>query len=224
MTTAIKLMIFDMAGTTVEDEGQVPAAFNAALAECGVKLTEEQLANVRGASKREAVAELVANHAGPAWQGRAEAVYQSFVHKLEAEFAKGIQCIEGAESTFEWLRARSVKIALTTGFDRDIATLLINALGWRKYADAFVCGDDVSKGRPWPYMIFRAMEMAGTESVHEVGVAGDTVLDLQAGHNAGATLNIGVLSGAHARAKLVAQPHTHIIASVAALPAVITVR
>lgn len=178
MARTIGLMVFDMTGTTVEDEGQVPAAFNAAFAECGVRLTEERLGNVRGASKREAVAELVAKHASAAWQGRAEDVYQSFVHKLEAKFAKGVKCIEGAESTFEWLKARSIKIALTTGFDRDIATLLLDAPCWRRYADAFVCGDDVAKGRLWPYMIFRAMEAAGTESVRDVGVAGDTVLDL----------------------------------------------
>jgi phosphoglycolate phosphatase-like HAD superfamily hydrolase len=57
--------------------------------------------------------------------------------------------------------------------------------------------------------------------VHQVGAVGDTVLDLQAGYNAGVALNVGVLSGAHARSKLAAEPHTHLIASVADLPALI---
>jgi phosphoglycolate phosphatase-like HAD superfamily hydrolase len=35
------------------------------------------------------------------------------------------------------------------------------------------------------HLIFRAMEMAGVTSVHEVTNVGDTVLDLQAGQNAG---------------------------------------
>jgi beta-phosphoglucomutase-like phosphatase (HAD superfamily) len=44
------LVIFDMAGTTVEDRGQVPAAFSAALAEAGIALSADQITRVRGAS------------------------------------------------------------------------------------------------------------------------------------------------------------------------------
>jgi phosphoglycolate phosphatase-like HAD superfamily hydrolase len=60
--------------------------------------------------------------------------------------------------------------------------------------------------------------------VRRVASAGDTVLDLQAGHNAGAALNIGVLSGAHGRDQLQSAPHTHLLDSVAQLPALIASR
>lgn len=221
MAHGLKLMIFDMAGTTVEDGGQVPAAFSAALGACGIALTDAQLGQVRGASKREAIAELVAAHGGSAWRGRSDEVYAAFVQHLERAFGAGVQAIAGAEQAFAWLRGQGVKIALTTGFDRDVAGLLLSALGWRALTDAFVCGDDVPRGRPAPYLIFRAMEAAGVDSVHQVGTLGDTVLDLQAGHNAGVKLNIGALSGAHGRERLTAQPHTHLIASVAELPALL---
>jgi len=214
-------MVFDMAGTTVEDGGQVPIAFGAALAECGIDLNAEQLGKVRGASKREAIAELVARHAGPAWQGRADGVYASFVRHLEREFGAGVRALPGAEEAFAYLRAEGIKIALSTGFDRDIAALLLDALGWRKTADFFVCGDDVPRGRPAPYLIFRAMEATGVDSVHAVGALGDTVLDLQAGFNAGVRLNVGTLSGAHDRGMLAREPHTHLIANVAELPALL---
>jgi phosphonatase-like hydrolase len=214
----LQLMVFDMAGTTVEDGGQVPAAFAAALRECDITLRDEELANVRGASKREAIAELVARHAPAAWRGRSDAVYASFVHHLQRAFGNGVRPIAGAPETFEFLRSRGVRIALTTGFDRDVAGMLLDALGWRALADAFVCGDDVPRGRPAPYLIFSAMAAAGVDSVHRVGAVGDTTLDLQAGYNAGAKLNIGVLCGAHDRARLSAQPHTHLIGSVAELP------
>jgi phosphonatase-like hydrolase len=218
MTDPLQLMVFDMAGTTVEDGGQVPAAFAAALGECDIALRDEELANVRGASKREAIAKLVARHAGPAWQGRSDAVYASFVRHLEREFASGVKAIEGAEATFDYLRSRGIKIALTTGFDRDVAGMLLDALRWRSRADGFVCGDDVPRGRPAPYLIFQAMAATGVDCVHQVGTVGDTTLDLQAGHNAGVKLNIGALSGAHDRARLSAQRHTQLIASVAELP------
>jgi len=54
--------------------------------------------------------------------------------------------------------------------------------------------------------------------VHQVMCVGDTVLDLQAGRHAGARYVVGVLSGAHKKAQLEKEPHTHLIASVAALP------
>lgn len=59
-------MLFDMAGTPIEDGSQVPAACGAVLAACGVSLSDDQLGNVRGASKREAIAELVARPGAPA--------------------------------------------------------------------------------------------------------------------------------------------------------------
>ena len=218
MIANLQLMVFDMAGTTVRDGGQVPAAFAQALRGCDIVLSDEALANVRGASKRDAVAELVARHAGPAWQSRSDEVYGSFVRHLEREFGAGVEAIPGAEETFRFLRGHGVRIALTTGFDRDVAGMLLDALRWRELADAFVCGDDVVRGRPAPYLIFQAMQATGVDSVHYVGALGDTALDLQAGYNAGVALNMGVLSGAHDRARLSAQPHTHLLQSVADLP------
>jgi phosphoglycolate phosphatase-like HAD superfamily hydrolase len=53
-----------------------------------------------------------------------------------------------------------------------------------------------------------------------VAVTSDT-LDLQAGRNAGVRFNIGVLCGAHDRDVLAAEPHTHLLASVADLPALL---
>jgi phosphoglycolate phosphatase-like HAD superfamily hydrolase len=57
-----------------------------------------------------------------------------------------------------------------------------------------------------------------------VANVGDTVLDLQAAHNAGTRWNVGVLTGAHERAQMAAQPHTHLLASVAELPALFEAR
>ena len=133
-------------------------------------------------------------------------------------FTSEAQPVVGAAESFAWLRGRGIKLALNTGFDRDITTLLIDALGWRDMAEAVICNDDVSQGRPAPYMIFRAMELTGTMDVRHVLNVGDTVSDLQAAHNAGVGLSVGVLSGAHTREQLAQEPHDCLIDSVAALP------
>ena len=213
----IKLVVFDLAGTTVKDQGQVVNAFTEALAAHSIEVTSEQLQRVRGSSKRQAVWHLIPE--GPERARRAEIVYASFREHLTARYRhEGVEPIEGAEQIFQWLRGQGIRVALNTGFDRDITNLLLNALNWTDgTVDAVVCGDDVRQGRPAPYLIFHAMEAAQVTSVHQVVNVGDTVLDLEAGYQAGVRWNIGVLSGAHDRPLLARAPHTHLLQSIAEL-------
>lgn len=187
------------------------------MAEHGIEVSREQVKTLRGSSKREALARFIP--AGSEQLRRVEEVYASFRAHLTRQYrSEGVRCIPGAEEAFRWLRQRGVSVALNTGFDRETTTLLLRVLGWTDgRVDAVVCGDDVMRGRPAPYLIFRTMEVVGAEDVHRVAIVGDTAVDLQAGHNAGVRWNIGVLSGAHERTSLENAPHTHIIPSVADL-------
>lgn len=212
------LVVFDMAGTTVVDDGQVPEAFRAALAGHGVAVGAGDIRDVRGAAKRQAILDLLPPSAHR--EQKAERVLASFREHLAKLYQGRVREIPGAAGVFSWLRGRGIRVALNTGFDRDTARMLLGALGWDgKTVDAIVCGDDVARGRPAPDMIFRCMELTGVASAESVANVGDTMLDLQAAHNAGAGWNIGVLTGAHERKLMAAQPHTHLLASVAELPA-----
>jgi phosphonatase-like hydrolase len=229
----IELVVLDMAGTTVGDNGEVPRAFVRALAGRGIHVTPEQVANVRGSSKREAIGRFL-----PAASSAddVEMAYTAFREHLARIYREdGVKVVPGAEAALHTIRQRGIRVALNTGFDRDITTLILAALGWRVeprqriadpdsgdgIADAIVCGDDVPRGRPAPFMIFRAMEATGTVAVRRVVNIGDTTLDLEAGHNAGVAWNVGVLTGAHDRARLEQAPHTHILNSIADLPALL---
>jgi phosphonatase-like hydrolase len=213
----IALVCFDMAGTTVVDDGQVPQAFTAALAEHGIAIGEGDIRNVRGASKRQAILDLLPE--GPDRAAKAERALATFREQLAALYRGTVREIPGAAEVFRWLRARGVRVALNTGFDRETAQMLLGELGWKDGAvDAVVCGDDVARGRPAPDMIFRCMKLTGVAHAESVANVGDTMLDLQAGRNAKAAWNIGVLTGAHGRALMAAQPHTHLLGSVAELP------
>lgn len=212
------LVVFDLAGTTVHDGGEVVGAFTAALAEHGIALTAARLAEVRGSSKRSAIRHFFPE--GPGGDDAAIAAYGAFRAQLRDRYAAGARPVAGARDVFERLRSAGIRVALNTGFDREITALLLESLGWGAgVVDAVVSGDDVPEGRPAPWMIFRAMELTRTPSVHEVACVGDTALDLQAGYNAGVRWNIGVLSGAHDAGRLAQAPHTHLTPSVAELPA-----
>jgi len=220
MTGGLQLIVFDLIGTTIQDHQEVPDTFSEALAEYDIRITAEQMRHVRGASKREALQQLIEPSSQQA--EIAESVYALFREKLKRKFtANPARPIEGANDIFRWFRERGVRIVLNTGFDREITDLVISFAGWENGAvDAVVCVEDVSKGRPAPFLIFHAMEVSGISSVHEVANVGDTAIDLFAGHNAGIRWNIGVLSGGHSRAMLETAPHTHLLTSIAELPTV----
>jgi phosphonatase-like hydrolase len=214
----LSLIVFDVAGTVVKDRGEVPESFTAALESHGLSVTPEELAAVRGSSKREAIRRFVADKPGA--ETLSGNLYGSFRERLMERFReRGVESIDGAEEVFAWFRSRGVRVALNTGFERDVTEALLRALNWDRGAvDAVVCGDDVRQGRPAPFLIFHAMESTGATDVRAVANVGDTVLDLTAGANAGVRWNVGVLSGAHPRRVLEQAPHTHLIPSVASLP------
>lgn len=70
-----------------------------------------------------------------------------------------------------------------------------------------------------PRVIFRAMAAAGVIDVRQILTVGDTVLDLKSGNNAGVAVFVGVLSGTQGIEQLGKTRHTHLLASVADLPA-----
>jgi phosphonatase-like hydrolase len=215
----LRLVVFDLAGTTVIDDGQVPAAFEAALAAHGVRVTADQVQAVRGASKRQAIASLLAV---PPGDPRVAAAFATFRGRLAELYAPGVRAMPGARPAIDRLRQAGVLVALNTGFERDTVALVLDRLGWAEgVVDAIVCGDEVAAGRPEPDLIRAAMTRTGIADPAAVMNVGDTVLDLEAGHRAGVGWNVGVLSGAHGRARLEAAPHTHLIESVADLAGVL---
>ena len=214
------LLVTDFAGTTMRDDGTVLAAYRTALRAHDIPFSEADLAARRGASKIAVFREL-ASRARPANQVEeiAQQALVRFGDALRHEYEAGdIQEIEGARDALSELKQAGVKLALTTGFNRDLLDMLVGRLGWTDLFDITVASNDVPAGRPAPFLIYRAMIELGVADVRQVAVVGDTPLDLQSGMNAQAGWVVGVLSGAHEVKTLGASPHTHVLGSVADLP------
>ncbi|WP_051049557.1 phosphonatase-like hydrolase [Nocardiopsis ganjiahuensis] len=215
-----ELVVLDMAGTTVADDGLVERAFRAALPD----FTEADLAHVRdtmGESKITVFRHLTGGREERAQKANAafEAAYAGLVD--EGRCAP----LPGAEEALRRLREDGRAIALTTGFARDTQDRIITALGWRRLVDLTLCPADVGgRGRPHPDMVLAAALRAQVSSVAAVAVAGDTASDVRTGRNAGAGTVVGVLTGAHDAATLEAAGATHVLGSVAALPDLLTAR
>lgn len=221
----IKLIIFDIGGTIIEDNGEVLDAFGSALEENNLRATRSELTELKGAAKREVITRFVERQWGkgdPGNEARIATAYRDFKSQLENKFSNGgVKPIPGAAATFAWLKARGIVCATTTGFYRSVTDLILKFAGWQDTFAANICSDDVKDGRPAPYMIFRAMEATGIADVREVLNIGDTRLDLQAGTRAGVLGVIGVLTGVHKEDRLMPESPSHLISSVASLPSLI---
>jgi phosphonatase-like hydrolase len=218
---AIKLVIFDIAGTIIEDHGEVVSAFAGALDKHRIPYTDDELKEWKGASKQEVIRHFVERQGGAAvLESAVGIVYADFRIALERHYREnGIVPIPGVDKTLGRLSERGIKMATTSGFYREVSDLILERAGWRDIFAASISSSDVVMGRPAPYMIFRAMEAASVTSVTEVVNVGDTPLDLQAGTNAGVREVVGVLTGLHGKERLQREPHTALLRSVGDLPA-----
>lgn len=213
---AIELIVFDIAGTLIEDHDEVTSAFHAAFQKNGIAVTREELRECKGAAKREVIRRFAGDEA------LVEKTFADFRRILEEEYVRSLKPIAGAEQAVRELRARGIKTATITGFYRELRDAIIDRLGWRELFDSHVSSDDVPQGRPAPDLILRAMELCGANDAGKVMVVGDTPLDIQAANNAG-TIAVAVLTGVHSEERLDRERYSMMVESVAAIPALVDV-
>jgi len=219
----VRLIVLDMAGTTVADDGLVERAFDAAAGALGVEGGSPEharmLDHVRatmGESKISVFRHLFGE------EEKAQRANLAF-ETAYGELVDGGLChaLPGAADTIEQLRVSGRKTVLTTGFSRSTQDLILKALGWQDIADLTLCPAEAGRGRPYPDMVLTALLRTGTDSVRQIAVAGDTGYDMLTGTRAGAAVVAGVLTGAHREERLRADGATHVLASIADLPGIL---
>lgn len=216
----IRLVILDIGGTIIEDHGEVPNAMHDALARHRVDVSFAEIGDWRGASKREMVRHFVQLRKGSADPSLVANIYDQFVDQVNKAYEK-VRPIDGAEDAMSEMRGDGYILATTTGFDRPVTEAILGRLGWKHFFVASITSDDVVDGRPAPYMLFHAMEAARVDNVADAIAIGDTPLDIQAANNGGLAAAIGVYSGAATEARLRKEKYSHILPSVASLPALL---
>ncbi len=224
-----RLAAFDMAGTTVDEDGLVYEILEStATSAAGCSVPPELLVAWKGTSKWEALEGILGELGVDNSSEVIDRHFAEFRTRLVAAYRDRPPApIDGALETIAELRAVGVKVALQTGYSADIAHAILDGLNWTVGAgrgatvDALVTSDLVAASRPAPFLIFHCMEAAGVHDVRSVLTAGDTPNDVWAGYNAGAGLVIGVLSGSFDRAGLEGTPYTQLLGSIAEIPALL---
>ncbi|WP_288997956.1 HAD family hydrolase [uncultured Psychrobacter sp.] len=211
----IKLCVFDMAGTTVNEDNlvykTVRDAINQVLSDEDKTAQEVDLdiclAFGAGKEKRQAINDILneLNIAGDKVESLTDTAFTIFKTRLSKAYtAETLAPFEGMLELFDQLKATGRKVILNTGYDATTANNILAILGWSvgNEIDALVTADDVTNGRPAPDMIMLAMDKFGVKDTQQVLKAGDSGIDIEEGKNANCGLCIGVLSGAQTRAQL----------------------
>ncbi len=198
----IELICFDMAGTTVNDDGLVLEAFRRTIDELGVAgddaaRAEAYVIETMGQSKIEVFTVLFDERA----VGANEAFERHFV---TAAHEVGVSEVPGARATIEALKRRGIAVALTTGFSPATREALIALLGWSDLVTLRVSPADAGRGRPAPDMVLYCALCSRVSAVQTIMVVGDTASDMQAGRRAGVGQCVGVLTGTDDEARLIA--------------------
>jgi phosphonatase-like hydrolase len=220
-----RLVVFDMAGTTVRDDDAVHHCLQDALAAGRCVATRDQINEVMGLPKPVAIERLLKRLSPAAASGdRVKAIHDDFLRRMihYYETDPRVEPMPGAATTLRALKSSGILIALDTGFSRPVVNTILRRLEWNDgFLDATVASDEVARGRPGPDLIFRAMELTGIKDPGCVAKVGDTPADLLEGTAAGCGLVVGVTNGSHRKEELEAYPHTHLIGALSELPELI---
>lgn len=211
----IKMVVFDMAGTTVNEDNVVYKTLRKAINDAGYAFSLEQvLAEGAGKEKLQAIKSVLAVYANVLDHELAEAIYEQFIQQLSTAYDNmDILPQSNAAEVMQALKSRDILVVLNTGYNKATAESLIAKLGWAKglQFDGLVTASDVSSNRPEPDMILVAMEQFGITDPSQVIKVGDSSIDVEEGRNAGCAINIGITTGAHTREQLETVQPTYII-------------
>jgi phosphonatase-like hydrolase len=202
----IKMVVFDMAGTVVDEDNVVYKTVQKALKHGGIEVTLGQvLTDGAGKEKSKAISDIALKYDPTVDSLAIEAIYQDFVKMLDHAYEElEVIPMNGAREVFEELRRRGIYRVLNTGYSKKTAMQLIAKLGWKKDReyDDIITATDVPKTRPYPDMIFMAMELMGISDASVVAKIGDSIVDIEEGKNAFCGLTVGITTGAHTREQL----------------------
>ncbi len=222
----IKLTVFDMAGTTVNENNVVYKTVQKALGHAGVEVDLDTVLEFgAGKEKYKAIVDILDNNTGIGdLEAKAQEIFGVFKDMLKQAYQElEVTPYDGVEELFHCLRSNNIIVVLNTGYDLKTANTLLSKLRWKvgNPIDGLITATDVITGRPSSEMIDKAMEQFKITDASRVLKAGDSIIDIEEGKNANCGMTVGVLTGAHTRKQLETAEPTLILDSLKELKEVL---
>jgi phosphonoacetaldehyde hydrolase len=193
----IRAIMLDWAGTAVDHGSLAPVlALQTLFAQHGITLSTEDARRDMGLLKRDHIQAILAlPNIRAEWStitgrepGQAEvlSLFEEFGPLQMQIIAQHSQLIPGVVQVVQDWQARGLRIGSSTGYTRGmLAPVLAQAAQHGYLPDASVCPDEVGAGRPAPWMMMKNAQLLEVYPPTACVKIGDTVVDIEEGHNAG---------------------------------------
>lgn len=204
---SIKLIVCDMAGTTINEGGIVYKTLYETINGYDIYIKKDDIKKWYGVNKTEVLQYFI--RSDKEYKHNEDAILPQMLNSFKNNLKKNyfdddnISIIhKDMPDLFNHLRSNGVKIVLNSGFSKDIQSELVKTLNMDDFIDGYISSEDVPYGRPEPFMIYEAMKQFNVTNTHDVIKIGDSVSDILEGKNAKCYKSIGVLSGAETKENL----------------------
>ena len=193
----VQAIIMDWAGTTVDFGSRAPIhGFQRLFASRVIAITEAEARGSMGAEKREHIRQLCElPRISQCWQQQfgtlpdssdIDAMFDDFVPIQIEAIAATSTLIPGVTDLLNWAQQRDIRIGANTGYaDSMVAELLARAAEQGYSPESMVCANQVSKGRPYPYMSLTNAMQLGVKNLAACVKIDDTQPGIDEGVNAG---------------------------------------
>ena len=198
--TRTKLVIFDMAGTIINEGGIIYDAIYKTLDNMGYNPSKSDKESWYGRDKKEVLRKCIEK------KHRSKVDINLLTHKAEKNLIQelekmyfkknNISLMPNTMNVINEIRFHNINVALNTGYPKCMQEKILDHFNLRSSIDAYISSDQVRIGRPFPYMIYNLMEQCHVYNPRLVVKVGDTKNDILEGLNANIGLTVGVLSGA----------------------------
>lgn len=196
MAKAVKAVIFDWAGTTIDYGCFAPVkGFIDGFKSLGIDITNEMARKPMGLLKLDHTRAIAAMLPEQISEEQILKAYGVFEETLFANIEQHCDIKDYVIETVAALRARGIKIGSTTGYTSAMMRGIVQKVADQGYApDFWISADLTTKGRPYPYMIWNNLMQFGISEPREAVKVGDTVSDIAEGKNANCW-TVGVIMG-----------------------------
>ncbi len=193
----LRAAILDWAGTMVDFGSRAPiAALQSVFAAAEVPVTVSEARQSMGLAKKEHIRAILAiTRVSEAWtaahgaapsEADVDKLYGEFVPSQIAVLRNHSRLIPGVADAAKRMRSRGLKIGTTTGYNRAMLDYLLRQAAIQDFVpDSALCPDDVSAGRPFPWMCYLTAIKLRVYPLAAFVKIGDTPTDVEEGRNAG---------------------------------------